>query len=221
MKRRNGILCVVVINVLLSGVCFGYSDKGFQWWNTTGVSFDVAKDWKCTFEQEFRLGDDGGNLYYEHQDLGFVYSGLGEWIDLGANFRYISEKSRNDDWVQENRPHLNATFKWSMLGLWVSDRNRFEYRDREEEEDVWRYRNKVTAKFPFELTPLKLKPYVADEIFITMNDDNVDKNRFYAGASFELTKGLDMDIYYMWQASRSAEEWIDINVLGTALKFTF
>jgi hypothetical protein len=108
-----------------------------------------------------------------------------------------------------------------MFGLSVSDRNRFEYRDREDEDDVWRYRNKVTVKFPFELTLLKLKPYVADEIFITLNDDNIDRNRFYAGASFGLTKGLDMDIYYMWQASRSAEEWIDINVLGTGLKFKF
>ncbi len=221
MKRRNGILCVVVINILLRGVCFGYSDKGFQWWNTAVASFDIAKGWKCTFEEELRLGDDGGNLYYEHQDLGFVYSGLGEWIDLGANFRYVSEKGSNDDWLQENRPHLNATFKWSMFGLSVSDRNRFEYRDRKDEEDVWRYRNKVTVKFPFELTPFKLKPYVADEIFVTLNDDNIDRNRFYAGASFELTKGLDMDIYYMWQASRSAEEWIDINVLGTGLKFKF
>jgi len=54
-----------------------------------------------------------------------------------------------------------------------------------------------------------------------MNDDNVDRNRFYSGATFELREGLDMDLYYMWQASRSSGEWKDIHVLGTGLKFHF
>lgn len=223
MRVRGSVSVVVAtIVVLSSSVCFAYSDEGFQWWTSASASTKISDDWKCTFLQEFRLGDDGGNFYYEHSDLGFTYSGLADWIDLGANFRLIYEKDGNDDWKRENRPHLNVTLKNKLFGLSVSSRGRFEYRDRYKDEDVWRYRHKVTVKFPCELTALKLKPYVADEIFATMNDDNVDKNRVYAGASFGLTETVSADIFYMWQTSRSSSgEWSDIHVLGTGLKLRF
>jgi hypothetical protein len=222
MRTANGALVVFVVAVLIGGMCLAYEDEGFQWWNNASVAFGVAEDWKCTFEQEFRLGDDGGNLYYEHSDLAFTYSGLAEWLDLGAGFRLVYEKDSSDDFKRENRPHLNVTLKGKLFDCSVSTRSRFEYRDRTAKEDVWRYRNKVTVKLPFELTRLKLKPYLADEIFITLNDDNVDRNRVYAGTVFEPAKGLDADIYYMWQSSRSnSGTWKDIQVLGTALKFKF
>jgi hypothetical protein len=221
MKRRNGILCVVVINVFISGVCFGYEDEGFQWWTYIEASTEITRDWKATFQQEMRLGDDGGNLYYEHSDLLFTYSGLADWLDLGAGFRLVYEKDSSDDFKRENRPHFDVTLKGTLFGCAVSSRNKIEYRDFADKKDLWRYRNKFTAKMPFELTPLKLRPYTADEIFITLNDDNIDKNRLYFGAVMPLRKGVDLDIYYMWQASRSSGEWKDIEVLGTGLKFEF
>ena len=221
MKRRNGIMCVVVTNILLSGVCFGYEDEGFQWWTSAEASTELAKDWKATFQQEMRLGDDGGNFYYEHSDLLFTYSGLAKWLDVGAGFRLVYEKDSHDEWQRENRPHLNVTLKGKLFDCSVSSRNRFEYRDRTAAEDVWRYRNKFTVNLPFELTALKLKPYTADEIFITLNDDNIDRNRLYIGVTLPLREGVDVDIYYMWQASRSSGEWKDIEVLGTGLKFHF
>ena len=175
----------------------------------------------ATFQQEIHLGDDGGNFYYEHSDLTFTYSGLAEWLDLGAGFRLIYEKDSSDEWQRENRPHLNVTLKGNMFDCSVSSRSRIEYRDRTAKEDVWRYRNKFTVKLPFELTSLKLKPYAADEIFITLNDDNVDRNRIYIGAVLPLGESVDLDIYYMWQTSRYSDGWKDINVLGTGLKFKF
>jgi len=108
-----------------------------------------------------------------------------------------------------------------MFDLDLSNRSRFEYRDRENKEDLWRYRNKTTVKFPLKLTNLKLQPYIADEIFITLNDDNVDRNRFYSGVSFNLSKDIKANIFYLWQTSRSGHQWKDINVLGTQLKILF
>lgn len=108
-----------------------------------------------------------------------------------------------------------------MFDLGLSNRSRFEYLDRENAEDVWRYRNKVTVKFPLEITALKLRPYVADEIFITLNDDNVDKNRVYSGVTFNLLENLEGGIFYVWQASRSNGDRKDIHALGTGLKYRF
>ena len=215
-------LAALICGGVPSGLCFAFDDGDFQYWNAAGVSFDINKDWGCSFEEEFRFGDDAGELYYQHSDLGFVYKGFAEWIDLGFNYRQVFERTDSEgEWKQENRPHLNVTLKGQLFGFNVSDRSRFEYRDREDKNDLWRYRNKVTAKFPLELTELKLKPYLADEVFVPLNDDNITKNRVYAGVSFRVLENMTGEVFYLWQSSRSSGDWNDINVLGTRLKFRF
>jgi hypothetical protein len=222
MRKRYWIcVALTAIGLFVSGECFGFEDEGFQFWSGAKFSFDINEDWKGTFYEEFRLGDDGGNLYYHHSELSFVYSGVADWLDLGLNFRMVFEKDNADEWRQENRPNLDVILKGKLFDLGLSNRSRFEYRDRENAEDVWRYRNKVTVKFPLEITALKLRPYVADEIFITLNDDNVDKNRVYSGVTFNLLENLEGNIFYVWQASRSNGNWKDIHALGTGLKYRF
>ena len=220
-KIKICILAALICEGIGGLACFAYEDEGFQFWTGPSVSFDINKDWKCTFDEEFRLGDDGGNLYYHHSDLGFVYKSLADWIDLGVNYRQVFEKDNAGVWRQENRPHLNITLKGKLFELGLSNRARFEYRDRENKDDLWRYRNKVTVKLPLELTKLNLKPYLADEVFIPLNDDNITRNRFYAGVTFKLSENMTGEVFYLWQASRASEDWKDIDVLGVKLKFYF
>ena len=210
-------LCWCVCNA----PCSAYEDEGFQFWTTDSVSFDIGKDWTAKFEEEFRLGDDGGNLYYQHSDLGFTYTSLAEWIELGLNYRQIFEKDSRGEWRQENQPHFNITLKTQLFDLDLSNRSRFEYRDRERNKDLWRYRNKVTVKFPLELTPLKLQPYIADELFVNFDKEDFNKNRFYSGLSLKLSKHIQGEAYYLWQSSESGKEWKDIDVLGIQMKIYF
>ena len=223
MKTGNKVCFVVAAMIIAAAgeICFASSDGDFQYWSAAGASFDINKDWKFTFEEEFRFGDGAGDLYRHHSDMGFIYRGLGDWIDLGFNYRQVYEKDSKGKWNEEHRPHLNVTLKGKLFGLDMSDRSRFDYRDRENKKDVWRYRNKLTVKLPFELTSLKLQPYLADEAFITLNDDNIDKNRLYAGFSVKLSKDISGEVYYMLQHSRSKEQWDHTNVLGTAIKLRF
>ena len=186
-----------------------------------GLSFDINKDWKFTFNEEFRLGHDAGNFYKHTSDVGFVYRSFADWMDLGFNFKEEFEKDSKGEWRSENRPHFNATLKAKVFGLSLSDRSRFEYRDREIKKDVWRYRNKLTIKFPIKLTELELQPYVADEVFINIDEGDFHRNRMYAGFSFKLAKNLDASIFYLWQSSESSSGWKDINALGTGLKYRF
>jgi len=221
-KFSNCLIAVFVCAGLLNGPCFAFDDGDFQWWTSAGASFDINKDWKCNFEEEFRFGDDAGELYYHHSDLGFVYGSLAEWIDLGFNYRQVFERTDSaGEWKQENRPHLNVTLKGQLFGFGVSDRSRFEYRDREDKDDLWRYRNKFTIKVPLELTELKLKPYLADEVFVPLNDDNITRNRFYSGVSFKVLENMTGEVFYLCQSSRSSGDWKDANIFGTRLKFRF
>jgi hypothetical protein len=221
MGARSTFLYVAGMNILLCGVCKGSRDEGFQWWSYVEVSTGIANDWKATFTEEFRMSDGGGNFYNTQPSLMFTYSGLAKWLDIAAGFRQEYQKDSENNWRRENRPQMDITLKGSLFDCSLSSRNRIEYRDFENKPDVWRYRNKFTLKLPFELTPMKLKPYTADEVFITLNDDNIDKNRLYFGVILPVQKGIDIDIYYLWQASRSQGEWKDIEAIGTGLKFEF
>ncbi len=211
----------VIAVLLISEICFAFDDGDFQYWSKASASFDIHKDWKITFAEEFWLGDDAGKLYYQHSDIGFVYKSLADWIEMGFNYRQVFQKDGKDKWRQENRPHLNVTLKGKLLGLDLSDRSRFEYRDRENKKDLWRYRNKVTVKFPLELTSLKLQPYLADEVFVNFDEEDFNRNRLYVGLSLKLSKNIEAEVYYLRQSSEYGGEWEDINVLGTQLRFHF
>ena len=211
---------IIAIVVLISETCLAFDDGDFQYWNTTEFSFDFNKDWEFTFEEELRFQDEGSRLYYHHSDLGFVYSGFADWVEFGLNYRQVISRNGNDDWVTENRPHVNITLMTKLAGLYLEDRSRFEFRDRNSKKDLWRYRNKFTIEFP-KLATLQLQPYIADEVFINLDREGYNNNRFYAGSSFKLTKTIEADIFYMWQSTRSDGGRKDINVLGFKLEIAF
>ncbi len=207
--------------VVVSIIFFFQSARGdFQWWSTAEFSADLTKKWRATFEEELRFGEGSDNLYYEHSDIGMVWSGMADWIDWGFNFRLIEQKDSEGTCRPEYRPHMNLTFK-NLLGQELSNRSRIEYRDIDSTEYEWRYRNKTTYKLPFTLTEWKLKPYVADEVFIECDSSNMDRNRFYAGLGFDITKSIKGEVYYLLQSSRDDGQWNNINVLGTKIKFDF
>lgn len=201
------------------GPVFAYDDGDFQYWNTESVSWKTG-DLKLGLEEEFRLGDDAGNLYYNHTDLSAAYSGLADWFTLGINYRHILE-DKDSDWKKENRPHLNATVKFKALDFGFSNRFRFEYRNREDAENYWRYRNKFSVKLPIKLTRLGIQPYMADEIFYDFDAETLNRNRLYGGISLDIIKGLSGQIFYLWETTEKSDKWNDAHVLGTKLKLSF
>jgi len=223
MKMANWarLAAPIIIVLLAGGLCFASNDGDFQYWSKAAVSFDLNKDWAFTFEEEFRIGDNAAKLYYHSSDLGFLYRGFADWIDLGLNYKQVFEKDSKDIWRAENRPHFNVTLKGQLFALDVSDRSRLEYRDRENKKDIWRYRNRLTVKLPTAFTKLELQPYVAEEVFINFDEEDFNKNWLCSGVLFSLSKNIKGDIFYLWQSSKSGGDWENINVLGTRLKLYF
>jgi len=218
---KSWVRCGVMMAIVsVGGVCFA-SGGNFEYWEVAEVGFDINKDWRGVFEERIKVRDTGGELYYHHSDLGFVYKSFADWIDVGVNFRKIYTKDSGGEWRQEDRPHLNVTLKTKIFGCQMSDLSRVEYRDREKAEDFWRYRNKLTVKLPVELTALKLQPYFAEEVFISMNGEGFNRNRLFGGFTVKISKNVKGDIFYIWQADRTEGCWEDINIIGTGLKFYF
>ncbi|MBL7132052.1 MAG: DUF2490 domain-containing protein [Candidatus Omnitrophica bacterium] len=213
-------LSILVFLVSFCSFCFAFDDGDYQYWNTESVSWKINDDWKMSLEEEFRFGDNGSNLYYQHSDLGLIYSGIADWLDVGINYRHIFEE-KNSKCKQENRPHLNADVKWKLFDFNFSNRGRLEYRNREDAENFWRYRNKFTIKPPVKFTNLEIQLYIADEIFYDFDDETLNRNRFYSGFNFTIFKNLKADIFYLWESTEKGKNWNDLHILGTKLKICF
>jgi len=74
---------------------------------------------------------------------------------------------------------------------------------------------------PFELTKLKLQPYIADEVFIDLDKSEYVANRLYSGFSFTSSKRIKSEFFYLWKWGKSGGDRTYINVIGAQLKLYF
>jgi hypothetical protein len=215
------VVALVIGGVFFTSVCFASRSGNLEYWQTSGISFDINKDLAIHAEEEFRAGRHNGNPYLHNVNIGLVFKSLAEGMNIGFDFKKEYEKDSKGKFRQENRPHLNITFKGNLFDFDTSNRVRLEYRNREKKKDLFRLRNKATVKFPFKFTNLNLQPYIAEEVFINLGEDNVNQNRLSAGFSCKPAKNIGASVYYMWKTSKISGGWEDTNVIGVELKFLF
>ena len=218
MVRSGLIFLLAPVFLFINGICFGFDDSDFQYWNTEKAMWKINNKWKAALEEEFRYGDNAMDFYYQHSDLGLNYSGLADWLDIGLNYRGIFEEA-NNDWSYENRPHINATFKTTWNEVSFSNRARMEFRIRKGSEDKLRYRNKAAIKFPFKWSRFNVQPYTSCEMFLDFDSSEFTRNRVYVGLIGKVTDIFKFDIFYLLQTSKSSGGWKETNVFGTQLKF--
>ena len=222
MKKEVVVLVLLVLVTIVGDNCFGSTDGNAEYWQEIGLDFNMDKDWKITVREEFRIGKSGDDPHLHNTDVGLVYKGFADWLDVSLNFKKEFERDSSGKFRRENRPHLNLMFKGEMFGCKLGNRARLEYRDMETTEDHWRFRNKFTVNLPFKLTEFNLQPYVSDEIFINLGESTVKQNRFVTGLSFKVSKNIKASVYYMYKSSMSSSSgWIDTNVIGTCMVFVF
>jgi Protein of unknown function (DUF2490) len=182
--------------------------------------FKISPEAKLAVEEEFRWGGSAKQFYYQHYDVGFFYN-LGKYWSVGAGYRHVLSRSK-DKFLIENEPYLAATLSWELAGFKFDDRSRLEYNHFDYKDDTWRYRNKFTVKAPWKFTRFEIQPYLADEIFILLDDgQRLSINRSFAGLGMSFTRNLKGEIYYLAQDTKSSGKWSRANVLGTKFKLLF
>jgi len=197
-----------------------YDNGDFQVWNTDVEEFKINQDSKIALEEEFRWGDNAHEFYYHHYDIGFFYN-LKKYLNIGGGYRHIYELKKGD-FKLETEPYVVAILLWDLEGIKFEDRNRIEYRQFDYQTDSWRYRNKATVKLPWKFTKMEIQPYLSDEIFVGFGEiSELNQNRFSTGLGTDLTENIKVEIYYMRVSIKNSGEWVNTNVLGTKIKFTF
>jgi len=218
MKKITFLL--IGLTIMLAARAYAYDDHDFQVWNTDVEEVKINNDAKVAIEEEFRWGNNASELFYQHYDVGLFYN-LKKYLNVGAGYRHVLDL-KNGKFLTGNEPYMTTTLLWDLLGTKFDDRNRLEYRHFDYKTDSWRYRNKIMAKLPWKFTRMEIQPYLADEVFVGFGAINeFNQNRFSSGIAMNLTKNIKAEIYYMLQSTKTSDEWVDANVLGTKIKIAF
>ena len=209
-----GIMILAAVNA------YGYPDGDFQIWHTEGQSVSLKDRTKLAFEEEFRYGNDASEFFYHHYDVGLSYD-VNKNLSTKIAYRqiYAGEKGK---FKPEFQPNINVTPKYEFYGFKIEDNNRFDLKLFDDNRtDGVEYRNKLLIKAPWKLPPLKIEPYVSNEIFVDLNGVAWRRNRFSAGITFDLVKSLKGDIYYMLEDAKKSGKWTSANILGLKANLAF
>lgn len=194
MIRRTLFLCLILgLAAILNIKSYAYDDGDFQVWNTDVEEAKISKDAKIALEEEFRWGDNAGEFYYHHYDVGFFYN-LKDYFNIGRGYRHVYDLKKGK-FKLENEPYLTATLLWGLRGFKFEDRSRMEYRHFAYQSDSWRYRNKITLKLPWKFSGMEIQPYLSDEVLVGFGTTNqLNQNRFSAGVGMNLAKNTKAEI---------------------------
>lgn len=218
MKKYMNIGLSVCLSALQGVAALAYEDGDWQFWSSGNMQVNFSESWRVGLEQQFRWGGNMGEIYYRYANFGLTWRAT-PWCVLGCDYAQIYQRG-DDDWQEENRPHLNGTLKWSWREFGFENRHRIERRIREGRENIWMYRNKLSSMIPPKWTRLLIQLYLADEIFFILDEGDFFRNRFTSGFKGQIVHYLWVDIYYLWQSSEKGEDWIDYHVVGAKLKAT-
>ena len=84
---------------------------------------------------------------------------------------------------------------------------------------VIRNRDMVSIKIGKGFTPLKLVPYIADEIFYDMEESELNRNRLSVGIEIKCFQFVKTAVYFLQQNDLKNDDWESTNVVG--MKFSF
>jgi hypothetical protein len=58
-------------------------------------------------------------------------------------------------------------------------------------------------------------------LYLNIEGHAFEKNRIYSGVTFELTKNMESDLYYVWESRKFDDEWKELNAFGFTFKIFF
>ncbi len=193
-----------------------YQDGDWQFWNSSSLEGNVHTKWKLRFEEQFRIGRDVSELFYHQTGIGLTWKTT-KWFQAAVTYAQVYELKKGD-WKEENRPSADGTLQREWRGVQLSDRNRLELRIREETENIWRYRNNLTFSPAKKVSPLHIQPYMSAEIFVDIEQEDLNQYRLTGGLKGQLIDVLQASLYYLRQGKEKDGDWTACHVLGATIR---
>lgn len=222
VTRRPAAECLQRIVLLLLAVCPLHSMAEWDSGSSQNLFVKVKLDehWFVTSRNNFATRDGYDDLFLGYFDANLGYQLAPHWsLEAGYRRQWIEVGSRT---VNEHRPLLNLIWRDRINGWNFSNRARVEFRFFENIfSDRIRCRNEFVAISPLELTPLRLRPYVSDEVFYEFTDNGFNLNWLEGGVRYKLNSNVGFKLGYRWQALKRNDAWNHTHVFVTGVSLLF
>lgn len=176
-------------------------------------------DWFLISRSNLASRDNFGDRFLGYTGMGVGYQ-LSPRFSIRAGYRRAWFRF-TDDWQLENRGYLEGYFADRFNGFRISHRARVEFRYFDWRDDDVRLRNEIVVEAPWVLTPLKLKPYLEEELFYSTRNGWIEANWLGAGLAWRPAKGVKLKLGYRWNRFRAGDDWANRNVLVTGMNLFF
>lgn len=165
----------------------------------------------------FRRNNEQLFLGYTGASLGYEFNK--QW-SARVGFRQAYFKI-GEEWREEQRPMLEAYYVKMIDGFRFTSRSRAEFRYIDWRDNDTRLRQEFTLTAPWKLTPLELKPYIANELFYSVRNDWIEANWFDIGLSFFPWEGTKLKFGYRFNRLRIQGDFGNRHTLVTGLNLFF
>jgi len=205
------------ILTLFLGICLiqlvvAQEDRKTEIWNQNSVSCNITEKLQLSVTEKMHLNAHDGSIQLKFGDVS-LRNKINDWFSAGCGYRLLYIR-KPDNWAVEKRPMIWGTLSKEICQLSCSFTNRLEYRFLDQSADHFRHYEKINIDFP-PLTPLKLRFYVAEELFTRFNADNFHIVRLYGGLNTVQRKHFRMQLYYVWQKQKNAlRHWDTYDIAG-------
>lgn len=216
-SRRIVRTVVVLLSALVSLPTAALADRDIEYWSQIRITGAVSEAVAFTSTVALRNDEDATRHYYTRMESGLRWN-ISKHVALGAEYAHLNSRS-GGRWALECRPSVSVTLGWNLGALRLSDRSRLERRVKESVAST-RYRNQLTLRGS-QVTPVRLRPYAAGEIFYDVSGGRLEKRRVSGGVTMGLWRPLAVSLYYMLEGRRPDSEWTDVGIFGTTLTYGF
>ena len=186
-------------------------EKDFQLWSKVGASYELTKDLEVGFNQGFRLRENASLPDVTFSNVSVKYELHKRWA-VALGYRYITDFDLSQNTFSSNRLYTDINYKTKHKRWLIKNRLRYQH-----QEANLTLRDKATLSYNVRKTPLE--PFTAIELFY--RDAVFKKWRYTLGASYPLSKSLDLDAYYRIQQALNTNNPKQLYILGLAIDYKF
>ena len=172
-------------------------ENKFNSWISADIKYNISKKLQLTVTPELRLSSNF-ELNKTLLEGGLKYEAL-KYLDISGGYRFTIDNSNENDYWQRFFVELGTSKKLKRFKtkLQVKYTNETKFNS-EKQENYLRYKGGIEYNIPDN----KLTPFISLEAFNSMDDQIIEKFRYYIGAEYKINKhnrieaGYKLD-YYM------------------------
>lgn len=205
MSKSSFILLLLCPFLLIA------QEQDFQLWFKVGASYELNKEIKLSFDQGYRMRENAALPDVTFSNFSIKYDLIKKW-SVSVGYRYINDFDLYQNSSIEHRVYTDIDYRKKRKRWQIKNRLRYQY-----QQENFTFREKVTFSYNVRKTPFE--PFTAFELFF--RDIELKKWRCTFGASYPLSKTLELDAYYRLQQSINTNNPKQLYILGLGIEYQF